>query len=266
MTPSTDCVTNDREYNLKLRISDGSTVILTLSFRPEILIDLLLNVVAHVPDLRFRMHSLPTLPANGHIFGGRPTGGVVRLASERSIMFPFSGTLFSLFGYRVDSGCRENVFVALPPGQPPSRSSSNIYDFHCAGEHSHDLLLRKTTEQLGNTLEGELQGCEVKRENKSQAKAQECVFLGPARNDPRGSVRMLTRRRIVLITRNIARQRVSPAPPVPAQMNVSMPMEEGGSIADDDSKSDRGGGGDGRGPGQRSGSPERSRRHLGFWS
>jgi len=44
-----------------------------------------------------------------------------------------------------------------------------------------------------------------------------------------------------LITRNITWQRVSPEPPVPAQMNDSLSMEEGGSEANDGSTSDQGG-------------------------
>ena len=85
--------------------------------------------------------------------------------------------------------------------------------------------------------------CKVKRENKSQAKAQECFYLGPAPNYPRGSVRVVTTHRTVLITRHITWQRVSPTPPAPAPMHDSLSTEEGGSEADDESTSDRGGGG-----------------------
>ena len=82
---------------------------------------------------------------------------------------------------------------------------------------------------------------QVKRENKSQAKAQECFYLGPAPNYPRDSVRVLTRHSSVLITRSITWQRVSPEPHLPAQMNDSLSMEERGSEANDGSTSDQGG-------------------------
>ena len=82
----------------------------------------------------------------------------------------------------------------------------------------------------------------VKRENKSQAKAQECFYLGPAPNRPRDVVRVLTKHRTLLITRHVTWQRVSPSPTVPAQMHDSLSQEEGGSEADDESTSDRGGG------------------------
>ena len=47
----------------------------------------------------------------------------------------------------------------------------------------------------------------------------------------------------VLITRHITWQRVSPTPPAPAPMHDSLSTEEGGSEADDESMSYRGGGG-----------------------
>ena len=85
--------------------------------------------------------------------------------------------------------------------------------------------------------------CNVKRENKSQAKAHECLSLGPALNYSRDSVRVLITHRTVFITRITTWQRVSPAPPVPAQMHDSMCTEEGGSETNDKSTSNRGGGG-----------------------
>ena len=55
-----------------------------------------LTNVAHVPDLRYHLFSLPTVVKNGHTFEGRPTGVVVRLKSEEKIVFPLSGALYSL--------------------------------------------------------------------------------------------------------------------------------------------------------------------------
>ena len=80
----------------------------------------------------------------------------------------------------------------------------------------------------------------LKRENEALAKAQECVYLGHAPNYPRDSVRG---QRTVLITRNITWQRVSPAPPTPAEACDPLSTEKGRSEADDVSTSDRGGGG-----------------------
>ena len=47
----------------------------------------------------------------------------------------------------------------------------------------------------------------------------------------------------MLITRNVTWQRVSPAPPAPAQANDCLSTEKAGSEADDLSTSDRGDGG-----------------------
>ena len=85
--------------------------------------------------------------------------------------------------------------------------------------------------------------CKVKRENKSQAKALECFYLDPAPNHPRDAVRVLIKHRTLLITRHVTWQRVSPSPPVPAQMHDSLFQEEGGFEAHDESTSGGGGGG-----------------------
>ena len=64
-----------------------------------------------------------------------------------------------------------------------------------------------------------------KKENKAQEKVQGCWYLCLAFNYPRHSVRVLTRHRTVLLTRNITWQRVLPAPPLPAQTNDSLSTE-----------------------------------------
>ena len=166
MTPSADCMSNYRKSNLKLRIADGSTRSIEgygdikVVFRSgNGLVDVLLKDVAHVPDLRYHLFSLPTLVKNGHAFDKTPTGVSVRLKFLRSIVFPLSGTLFSLYGYRVDSSSRETACAVLAPGQPPNKFQININDFHCASGHAHEVLLRKTAEQQGIVLEGELLEC-----------------------------------------------------------------------------------------------------------
>ena len=81
----------------------------------------------------------------------------------------------------------------------------------------------------------------LKKEIKSQGKAQECFYLGPAPSHPRDAVRVLTKHRTLIITRHVTWQRVSPAPPVPAQMHDSLSQEEEGSKTDNESTSSRGG-------------------------
>ena len=103
MTPSADCMINCRECNSKLRIADGSTRsiegygdIIFVFRSGNAFVQVLLTNVAHVPDLRYHLFSLPTVVKNGHTFEGRPTGVVVRLKSEEKIVFPLSGALYSL--------------------------------------------------------------------------------------------------------------------------------------------------------------------------
>ena len=122
--------------------------------------EVLITNVAHVPDLRYHPSPLPTLVVeNGHTFEGRPTGVVVRLKPRRSIVFPFSGTLCSPYGSRVDYSSMEIACAVFAPGQLPNKSAININDFHCAAGHSQEVLLRKTAEQQGMVLEGEMLKC-----------------------------------------------------------------------------------------------------------
>ena len=71
-------------------------------------------------------------------------------------MFPLTGTLYSLYRYRVDCSTRENACAVLGPGQLPKKPAVNINDYRCAAGHSIKILLRKTAEKQGIVLEGNL--------------------------------------------------------------------------------------------------------------
>ena len=101
---------------------------------------------------------------NGRAFEGRPTGVIRRLKSERSIVFPLGGTLFSLHRNRVHSGSRENAYDVLAPRQSPHNSAININDLHCTAGRSHEVLLRKT--------KGSSQGGEVDASSASAGRAE----------------------------------------------------------------------------------------------
>ena len=96
---------------------------------------------------------------HGHTFEGRPAGIIVKLKSERSIVFPLTGNLYSLYGYRVDCSTRGNACAVLAPRKLPNKPVVNINDYHCAAGHSHGPLLRKTAEQQGAVIEGKLLEC-----------------------------------------------------------------------------------------------------------
>ncbi|CAN0531062.1 unnamed protein product [Scytosiphon promiscuus] len=72
---------NYRGYNLKLRITDGSTRsiegygdIRFIFWSGNSFVQVLLTNFEHVPDLRYHLLSLPTLVKNGHTFEGPPSG------------------------------------------------------------------------------------------------------------------------------------------------------------------------------------------------
>ena len=101
---------------------------------------------------------------HGHTFEGRPAGIVVKLKYERSIVFPLTGNLYSLYGYLVDCSTRGDACAVLAPGKLPNKPVVNINDYHCVAGHSHEALLRKTAEQQGVVLEGKLleyKGCSM---------------------------------------------------------------------------------------------------------
>ena len=120
----------------------------------------LLTNVAHVPDLRYHLFSLPTLVKNGHTFEGRPTRVVVKLSKSvrsclRSVV-PL--TVFTATGLTPVVG--ERPVLYSPRGNcPTSKGAIDINDFPCAARHPHEVLPRKTAEQQRIVLEGELLEC-----------------------------------------------------------------------------------------------------------
>ena len=84
---------------------------------------------------------------------------MVKLKSARSIVFPLTGNLCSLCGYRVDCSPREDACAVLAREKLRNKPVVNKNHYHCAAEHSHDALLRKTAKQQGIALEGKLLEC-----------------------------------------------------------------------------------------------------------
>ena len=88
--------------------------------------------------------------------------------------------------------------------------------------------------------------CRVKRNNKSQPKAQDCYYVGPAIDHPRDCIRVLTANRSILTTRNVTWRHVPLSRPAPPQQLPPI-AEEGGSTAGEGASGERapsqGGGG-----------------------
>ena len=101
---------------------------------------------------------------NGHTFEGRPAGIVVKLKSERSVVFTLTGKMYSLYCYRVVCSTREDACAVLAPGKLPNKPVVNVHDYHSAAGHSLKALLRKTAEQQRIALEEnmlECKGCSI---------------------------------------------------------------------------------------------------------
>ena len=82
----------------------------------------MLTNVAHVPDFRCHIFSLPALVNNSHTFEGPLAGIVVKLKFARSIVFPLTGNLYSLYGYWVDCSTKEDSCAILTPENCPTRT------------------------------------------------------------------------------------------------------------------------------------------------
>ena len=126
MARSADGMINCKECNLKQPIADDSArtiegfCVINFVFRSgNGLVRVMLANVPHMPDLRHHLFSLPTLVKNGHTFEGRSAGIAVKLKSERSIMFPLTGNLYSLYAYWVDCSTRGYACAVLAPVNCP---------------------------------------------------------------------------------------------------------------------------------------------------
>ena len=170
----------------------------------------LLTNVAYAPDLRYHIFPLPTLVKNGLTSEGRPTGVVVKLKSERSIVFSLTGTLYTLYDYQVDCSSGEMPALYSPRDNCP-RSPRLTSDYRCAAGHSHEVLLRKTAEEQGIVLEGKLlecRGCSMakglRKGNKQSTHTRAGKKLGRVFVDLSGPmvVESLGRVRYTLIVRN----------------------------------------------------------------
>ena len=140
MASSADHMVNYRECNLKLRIADGTTRSIEgygdINFAfwfGNGLVDVMMTNVTHVPDFRYHLFSLLVLIKNVQAFA--------TMLLERSVVFALSGTLFRLYGYRVDSRRRVYACAVRAAGKPQNKFAISINDFHCAAGQPHEVLL-----------------------------------------------------------------------------------------------------------------------------
>ena len=91
--------------------------------------------------------------------------------------------------------------------------------------------------------------CRVKRNNKSQPKAQDCRYVGPGVKHPRHCMRVLTANHSILTTRNVTWRQVPLSPLVPSKQLLPIAEEWDSTVREGESgegtiSSTTGGGGD----------------------
>ena len=129
--------------------------------------------VAHVPGLSHHLLSLRRIADAGNKYIVTREGiRIVFAKSGDEIFVPSCEQLNVFFGYRTDRCSEENVHAVIASGArstPPI--AADINEFHCSHGYIHEGLLRKTANQIGVKLQGQLglcQGCsEVKRLRKA---------------------------------------------------------------------------------------------------
>ena len=143
---------NYRDCNLKLHTTDSSTRAIEGYSDIDFVfgsenghVQVTLKNAAHVPGLRYHVFSLPTLVKHCHAFEGR-FFLVVKPKPERSTVFPLTGNLYSLYGYRVNCSTRGDACAVLAPRKLPNKPIVNINDYHCPVGYSHQALLSKDRE------------------------------------------------------------------------------------------------------------------------
>ena len=168
MSHSATGMLNYRESNAYMRTASGSRYPiegygdLPLTFRSSSgNVPLLLRNVAHVPKLNYHLLSLRAVADNGHTYSGTKEGVTVFFSTGDTLFFPPVERLNFLYAYRPGMLFDETANATIAPGLSPSNRDTpvDINDFHVAHAHAHEGALRKTTKQMGVTLEGKLHEC-----------------------------------------------------------------------------------------------------------
>ena len=167
MTPDADGLTNYRECSRPLGLANGEEISivgygdLTVNFRTDHRwVRVIMNDVAHVPQLSHNLISLPSMTLKGHTYTGDKGGVTLKLKGGETIFFPLVGKLCRQYGFRpeaagsmVDSAC-----TTIAPGKTKTPTTpTDINILHCTFGHTHEVLLKK--EQQGVNPSGELHEC-----------------------------------------------------------------------------------------------------------
>ena len=109
--------------------------------------------------MSYNIISLPSLALKDHTYVGDKDGVTVKLKREKTIRFPLIGKLCHQYGYRpkVKGRVIYPAYAVFDLGQAKAPTiPTYINTFHCTYGHTHEVLLKKTAEQQGVNLSGEL--------------------------------------------------------------------------------------------------------------
>ena len=121
-----------------------------------------LRDVAHTPLLSYNLISLPSLALKGHTYAGDKDGVILKLKGGKIVHFPLIGKLCRQYGYHPETKDRvvDTACAVIAPGQAKAPTTpTDINTFYCTYGHTHEVLLKKTEEQQGVNLSGELHEC-----------------------------------------------------------------------------------------------------------
>ena len=169
MTPDADGLANYREYSRPLGLAnEGTTSIagygnLSIAFRSDNgWVHVKLHDVAHALLLSYNLIPLPYLALKGHTYAGDKYGVTLKLNGGKNIHFPSIGKLCRQYGYRPEAKGRviNTARAVIAPGQAKASTiPTDINTFHCTYGYTYEVLLKKTAEQQGLNLSGELHEC-----------------------------------------------------------------------------------------------------------
>ena len=165
MAPDADGLTNYRECSRPLGLANRGTTStagyddLIIAFRSgNGWVHVKLHDVAHAPLLRNNLISLPFLEHKGHTYPGDKDGVTLKLKGGNPVNLP----PVRQYGYRPEAKGRvvDTACAVIAPGQAKAATTpTGINTFHCTYGHTHEGLLKKTAEQQGVNLSGELHEC-----------------------------------------------------------------------------------------------------------
>ena len=136
---------------------------LTVAFRSDNgWVHVKLHDVAHAPLLSYNLVSLPYLALKGHTYAGDKDGLTLKMNGRKTVHFPLIRNICRQYGYRPEAKGRvvDVAFFANVPWQAKAPTTpADVNTFNCNYGHTCEVLLKKTAEQQGVNLCGELHEC-----------------------------------------------------------------------------------------------------------